>query len=213
MFVSSEDAARRRVAVLGPQVVSDLGAPSGEAMVGETVRINGAQFSVIGVLASKGQTGGFQNPDDQVLIPVSTLKRYFTGQEAPPAPRCCNSQKCVRTIDIVITTALIPGKPAPKLITEAMVRSMVETAKMTGGYMMCVGNHIPWNVTPEGIKRYLDLSVALAHRRSAHHAGTLVGTAEGKAGGLDWYCGMFQLLSGKESGGIFGRWCGHDRRS
>ncbi|NLG48702.1 MAG: hypothetical protein GX552_01165 [Chloroflexi bacterium] len=47
---------------------------------------------------------------------------------------------------------------------EAMVRSMVETAHMTGGYMMCIGNHIPWNVTPEGIKRYLDLSVELARR-------------------------------------------------
>lgn len=47
---------------------------------------------------------------------------------------------------------------------EAMVKSMVETAKMTGGYMMCIGNHIPWNVTPEGIKRYLDLSAKLAHR-------------------------------------------------
>jgi len=47
---------------------------------------------------------------------------------------------------------------------EAMVKSMVETAKMTGGYMMCIGNHIPWNVTPEGIKRYLDLSAQLAHR-------------------------------------------------
>ena len=47
---------------------------------------------------------------------------------------------------------------------EAMVRSMVDTARMTGGYMMCIGNHIPWNVTPEGIKRYLDLSAELAHR-------------------------------------------------
>ena len=47
---------------------------------------------------------------------------------------------------------------------EAMVKSMVETAKITGGYMMCIGNHIPWNVTPEGIKRYLDLSNELAHR-------------------------------------------------
>jgi hypothetical protein len=45
-----------------------------------------------------------------------------------------------------------------------MVESMVETAQMTGGYMMCVGNHLPWNVTPEGIKRYLDLSAELAHR-------------------------------------------------
>jgi hypothetical protein len=47
---------------------------------------------------------------------------------------------------------------------ENMVRSMVETSKMTGGYMMCIGNHIPWNVPGEAIKQYLDLSAELAHR-------------------------------------------------
>jgi hypothetical protein len=46
----------------------------------------------------------------------------------------------------------------------AMVESMVETAKINGGYMMCIGNHIPWNVPPEAIKLYLDLSAELAHR-------------------------------------------------
>lgn len=45
-----------------------------------------------------------------------------------------------------------------------MVESMAETGRMSGGYMMCIGNHIPWNVTPEGIKRYLDLSTELAVR-------------------------------------------------
>ncbi len=33
-----------------------------------------------------------------------------------------------------------------------MVESMVETGKMSGGYMMCIGNHIPFNVPPEVIK-------------------------------------------------------------
>ncbi len=47
----------------------------------------------------------------------------------------------------------------------AMVLSMVETAHMTDGYLMCIGNHIPWNVTPEGVKRYLDLCQELAWRR------------------------------------------------
>jgi hypothetical protein len=45
-----------------------------------------------------------------------------------------------------------------------MVLSMVDTARMTGGYMMCCGNHIPWNVSPEGVKTYLDLSEELAWR-------------------------------------------------
>lgn len=36
---------------------------------------------------------------------------------------------------------------------ETMVRDMVETGKMSGGYMMCVGNHIPFNVPADAIKR------------------------------------------------------------
>jgi hypothetical protein len=47
----------------------------------------------------------------------------------------------------------------------SMVESMVETGKMSGGYMMCIGNHIPYNVSPEGIKRYLEYSDELAWRR------------------------------------------------
>ena len=47
---------------------------------------------------------------------------------------------------------------------EAMVRRMVETAKISGGYYMCVGNHIPWNVPPEAVKLYFDLSQQLASR-------------------------------------------------
>ena len=46
----------------------------------------------------------------------------------------------------------------------AMVEGMVETSKMSGGYMMCVGNHIPFNVPGEGVKRYFDLSAELGYR-------------------------------------------------
>jgi hypothetical protein len=46
----------------------------------------------------------------------------------------------------------------------SMVERMVETGRMSRGYMMCIGNHIPWNVPPDAIKRYLDLSAELAER-------------------------------------------------
>jgi hypothetical protein len=46
----------------------------------------------------------------------------------------------------------------------AMVETMVDTARMTGGYMMCIGNHIPWNTPPGAAKLYLDLSEELANR-------------------------------------------------
>jgi uroporphyrinogen-III decarboxylase len=43
-----------------------------------------------------------------------------------------------------------------------MVESMAQTGRMSGGYMMCVGNHIPFNVPGEAVKRYLELSRELA---------------------------------------------------
>lgn len=46
----------------------------------------------------------------------------------------------------------------------AMVESMVETGRMSGGYMMCIGNHIPWNVPGDAVKRYFDLSAELGFR-------------------------------------------------
>jgi len=46
-----------------------------------------------------------------------------------------------------------------------MVESMVDTAQMTGGYMMSVGNHIPWDIPPEAIKYYLDIADELAYRK------------------------------------------------
>ncbi len=46
----------------------------------------------------------------------------------------------------------------------AMVAGMMETARMTGGYAMGIGNHVAWNVHPEGVKRYLDASAELGWR-------------------------------------------------
>ncbi len=81
MFTEPEDAARRTVAVVGPQVLLDLGIASPDALVGDNLRINGVQFEVVGVLTSKGQGGGFSNPDDQVLIPIQTARYRLLGTD------------------------------------------------------------------------------------------------------------------------------------
>jgi len=80
MFTTKEDAARDRVVVLGPAVVTNLGSTP-DAIVDQPVRIGGIQFTVVGVLTSKGQTGGFQNPDDQALIPISTARFRLFGTD------------------------------------------------------------------------------------------------------------------------------------
>src|SRR5262249_1441933 len=81
MFTNAEDAARRRVAVVGQQVVDDLGLASADAIVGENVRIDDKQFEVVGVLSPKGQGAGFQNPDDQVLVPIQTARYRVIGSD------------------------------------------------------------------------------------------------------------------------------------
>ncbi len=81
MFTSQEDVGKQRLAVLGPQVLTNLGIENPEAVIGEAVRIRGIQFTVIGVLKSKGQTNPFQNPDDQVLVPLNTARFRVIGTD------------------------------------------------------------------------------------------------------------------------------------
>ncbi|NQU75411.1 MAG: hypothetical protein HQ546_03725 [Planctomycetes bacterium] len=39
---------------------------------------------------------------------------------------------------------------------QAMVQSMAEVARQAGGYSIGLGNHVPWNLPPQGVKFYLD---------------------------------------------------------
>jgi len=60
------------VILLGPEVAEKLFGRR-EGLVGETVRIEGQPFRVLGVLESKGGSG-FSNEDDRVLVPLSTAQ-------------------------------------------------------------------------------------------------------------------------------------------
>ena len=81
MFTDGEDKSRQRVAVVGPAVLTNLNVSSPEAIIGEPVRIRGIQFTVIGVLKSKGQSNPFQNPDEQVLVPLTTARFRLMGSD------------------------------------------------------------------------------------------------------------------------------------
>ncbi|HUO55860.1 MAG TPA: ABC transporter permease [Candidatus Paceibacterota bacterium] len=77
-FITDEQSSElAKVAVLGPTAVSDLVA-SGTEPVGQLIRINGQQFSIIGVTVAKGGTG-FSSPDDMIYIPVQTMALYLAG--------------------------------------------------------------------------------------------------------------------------------------
>jgi putative ABC transport system permease protein len=75
-FNVSEFVSRAKVCVLGSQVVVDLF--DTEDPMGQTIKINGQNFLVIGVFQRKGQTG-YQNQDDQIVIPLSTAQFRLFG--------------------------------------------------------------------------------------------------------------------------------------
>ncbi|MDB4891228.1 MAG: MacB-like periplasmic core domain protein, partial [Gemmatimonadetes bacterium] len=81
MFTRAEDEGKQRLVVIGQTVMTNLGIRSPEAIIGEAVRIKGLQFTVIGVLKAKGQTSPFGDPDDQVLIPITTGRFRVFGTD------------------------------------------------------------------------------------------------------------------------------------
>ncbi|WP_288478046.1 Re/Si-specific NAD(P)(+) transhydrogenase subunit alpha [uncultured Pantoea sp.] len=86
-----------------------------------------------------------------------------------------------KEVDIIVTTALIPGKPAPELITAEMVASMqpgsviVDLAAQTGGNCaLTVADQV--TVTPNGVKiiGYTDLPSRLPTQSSQLYGTNLV---------------------------------------
>ena len=81
MFTDAEDQGSRLVAVVGNTVVQNLGATNGQELIGAMIRIQGIQFQVIGTLAPKGQGASFGDPDDELLIPLTTARYRIVGAD------------------------------------------------------------------------------------------------------------------------------------
>ncbi len=80
VFISDRDVESiSKVAVLGPQVVTDLFSENVNP-VGQYIRINSQSFRIIGTTVSKGGTG-FQNQDDIIFIPLTTAQKQLFGSD------------------------------------------------------------------------------------------------------------------------------------
>lgn len=51
-----------------------------------------------------------------------------------------------------------------KDILKRIVKHMVESAQMSGGYVVSISNCIPWNVPSESVKIYLDFAAEIIKR-------------------------------------------------
>ncbi|MFN4092804.1 MAG: ABC transporter permease [Brevundimonas sp.] len=78
MFDEAAADSGRKVAVLGQTVVNEL---FGEGVdpVGQRMRIGPIPFTVVGVLAPKGQSG-FQDQDDIVVVPLDAARSRIIGR-------------------------------------------------------------------------------------------------------------------------------------
>ena len=67
-----------KVAVLGPTTKKDL---FGEKnAVGETIRINGIQWKIVGITEEKGGSG-FGNQDDMIFVPLRSAQKFLAGDD------------------------------------------------------------------------------------------------------------------------------------
>jgi putative ABC transport system permease protein len=77
-FAESDVRAMRKVAVIGSTIAENLF--PGTDPVGEQIQIRNVPFTVVGVLATKGQSAMGQDQDDVVLIPHTTAQTRLSGR-------------------------------------------------------------------------------------------------------------------------------------
>ncbi len=68
-----------KVAVLGPTTRDDLFEENTNPL-GQTIKINGINFKVIGVTQSRGGTS-FGSQDDMIFIPITTAQKFLAGAD------------------------------------------------------------------------------------------------------------------------------------
>ena len=78
LFSSSDVDTANKVVLLGATVVDKLYGPDAD-VIGKSVRIKNMPFTIVGVLAKKGQSPMGQDYDDVVVIPYTTFQARIQG--------------------------------------------------------------------------------------------------------------------------------------
>jgi putative ABC transport system permease protein len=144
-FISTEDdRGSVKVCVLGPTAVTDL-FPAGTDAVGQKVRINGINFTVIGVTKSQGGSS-FMNEDEVVYIPLTTLQRFLTGStdlgsitvKAATAGDVTNVQTQITDALVVSHHVKDPTQPGFSVQSQSAILSTAST--ITGTFTLLLAS-------------------------------------------------------------------------
>ncbi len=79
-FTTGDDHARRRVAVLGAAVAHELRTDT-DSLIGQEIQLRGVPFTVVGILAPKGDMPGWDDPDETVFVPFRTGAYRLFGSD------------------------------------------------------------------------------------------------------------------------------------
>ncbi|MFZ2053420.1 MAG: ABC transporter permease [Candidatus Aminicenantales bacterium] len=128
-FDDSQVKSAAKVCVLGSEVKKSLF--EDEDAIGQVIRVKAIPFRVIGVLKSKGESGGWFNRDDMMAVPYTTVMKRLTGQEyissidisAVSAGRTEEAQTQIEEL------LRIRHKIAPGAEDDFQVRNMAEIAE------------------------------------------------------------------------------------
>ena len=146
------------------------------AAVREQVHSMGAEFLEVSLAEDGTGSGGYAREMSKEFIEAEMA--LFLEQ--------------AKEVDIIVTTALIPGRPAPKLITEQMVKAMrpgsvvVDLAAETGGNCELTRPgevHVKHGVTLIG---YVDLPSRLARTSSQLYSSNLTHLLKDMGGAGEW---------------------------
>lgn len=75
-FGEEEEKTSARVAILGSKTAEELF--DGADPLGEKIKIKKTSFTVIGVMRKRGMSG-FQNQDNQIIVPISSAQKLLLG--------------------------------------------------------------------------------------------------------------------------------------
>ncbi len=94
LFTDREERAGARVAVLGQTVADKLFGANDP--IGQMVRVKGVSFTVIGLMAKRGQGFGGQDRDDVIIVPLTTALRLLQTNAF---------RRSIRTISVSVASA------------------------------------------------------------------------------------------------------------
>ncbi|HVN27879.1 MAG TPA: ABC transporter permease [Candidatus Binataceae bacterium] len=156
-FTDEDERSAALVCILGNTVVQNLFGEHQDP-IGTTIRVKNVQMKVVGVLATKGQSGMGQDQDDVVLIPFTTAERKVLGVAAPTAAAAASTTATLQ--DPYATT---PNSTAIYNASTTVISPFGAPPKMTGVVQVIFAEARSEDLLPDAIKQITDT----IHRR--HH--------------------------------------------